>query len=229
VAAAAPLRPSGVRLVPRLEAPRCRSPTSVQLGGAAGPAAAPSLRLDDAAAPGGDSSSSAATAVSAANQCMLCGGSAQDLPGRRWRTQRRRRHARAFNCMRRGQCDCGVGSRPEAAEVCVCVSRGRRNFEVFTQFWRAPYRKIRYGGSMSAPGPRASARRFLARRVVARRRGAIMGGGVCVKLPTPQSHCPRLTLTTAAATCWCGQGQKHHPPPESATARECNGCNAREK
>jgi hypothetical protein len=54
----------------------------------------------------------------------------------------------------------------------VTVSVGeRRNFEVFTRFWRAPYRKIRSGRSTSASGPRAGARRFLTRRIVARRPG----------------------------------------------------------
>ena len=65
----------------------------------------------------------------------------------------------------------------------------RRNFEVFTRFWRAPYRKIRSGRSTPASGPRAGARRFPTRRIVARRPGASRCGGVCVELPTPQSHC----------------------------------------
>ena len=90
------------------------------------------------------------------------------------------------------QCNSRVGSQPKGAEVrrCVCASVGeRRNFEVFTRFWRAPYRKIRSGRSTPASGPRAGARRFLTRRIVARRPGASRCGGVCVELPTLELHC----------------------------------------
>jgi hypothetical protein len=85
---------------------------------------------------------------------------------------------------------------------CVCASVGeRRNFEVFTRFWRAPYRKIRSGRSTPASGPRAGARRFLTRRIVARRPGASRCGGVCVELPTLELHCGGLGFVRARLGC----------------------------
>ena len=53
--------------------------------------------------------------------------------------------------------------------------RGPEIFEVFNQFWWAPYGGIRSRRAISAAGPRASARRSLARCTVARRWTSIVG------------------------------------------------------
>jgi hypothetical protein len=114
------------------------------------------------------------------------------------------------------QCDCGVGSRPEGPEV--CVGRGVENFRGFTRFWRAPYGEIRSGEPISVPGPRASARRFLALRAVARRWAPISAGGVCAELPTPQSHCcgPGGTSSTLRTNA-VGRPQRRHAEEATTT------------
>ena len=75
---------------------------------------------------------------------------------------------------------CGPGG------VCVCRS-GRGEISRFSpDFGGLPmgYGEIRSGEPISAPGPRASARRFLARRAVARRWGHLPRRCVC-RTPDP--------------------------------------------